>query len=116
MPLGPFGPYNDPGILVTGGDDSVARNESVTVGTTSTIVAQYRSTKDRKAIILRNNSTSSTAVITVNLGNSATASTGIVLRQYESISDSNETGYTCFQGTIAAICSEAGGTLVIMER
>jgi len=91
-----------------------ARNEAVTVGATSLEIAPNRL---RKVIILRNTSSSATAVITVNLGSwAAIANQGIVLRQYESFVDADDGGYQSWQGGITAISNEAGSTLSVMER
>jgi len=95
-----------------------ARNETITVGTSNTILSDVRNLQNlRKNILLRNTSTSATAVITLNLGyNQAVAGAGIVLKQNESFSDSSETGYEAYQGVITGICNEAGGKLAIYER
>jgi len=95
------------------------RNEIVAVGTTAVEVARARQTElmPRKTIVIRNNSAAATSIITINLGLSvAVANAGIVLRQYESFSDSTESGYQAFQGTITAICADANGSLSIFER
>lgn len=94
------------------------RNETVAVGTSSTLVATQRNRElPRKAIIIRNNSPNPADIITINFGATpAVANAGIVLRQYESISDSTETGYDCWQGTINAICATANGSLSVFER
>lgn len=93
-----------------------ARNDSLTVGASSTIVSDFRPNLDRKTIVIRNISDDATKIVTINFGVSATANKGIVLRQYESVSDSDETGYKCYQGTITAIGAVANCTLAIMER
>lgn len=95
-----------------------ARNDLVTIGTTSTIASFARQVDQmpRRAYTIRNTSTGG-QVITVNLGLSqAVANNGIVLNPNESFSDSSETGYECFQGTITAISDLADGKLSIMER
>lgn len=95
-----------------------ARNESVTVGTSSVIIAEQRvQPNKRKSITVRNISSDATMVITVNMGyQSAVANTGLVLKQYESFTDASDSGYDCFQDQISAICAVAGGTLAIFER
>jgi len=97
-----------------------ARNDNVTVGTSSTRIAEARqgsgSGQKRRVIVVRNISTAGQTV-TVSLGLSqASANNGIVLKQNESFTDSSEAGYDCFQGTINAISDAAGATLAIMER
>lgn len=95
-----------------------ARNDKVAVGVSSTIIAEARNEANpRKTILIRNTSDDPTKIITVALGlTQASAENGIVLKQNESFSDSSETGYVCFQGTITAICAVADGQLSIMER
>jgi len=102
-------------ITYTGGQEST-RNDKVTVGTSNTIVSASRNgANPRKAIILRN--THPTATITINFGyQQAESGTGMVLNPKESITDSSETGYECYQGVITAISTEANGTLAVYER
>lgn len=97
------------------------RNVSLTITNSSAEVASARQFADqpRKVIVIRNIADDPTKIITINLGaNPAVSNQGIVLRQYESFSDSSETGYTCFQGTITAISAVASATadLAIFER
>lgn len=97
------------------------RNESLTVSNTSVQVAQARQFQDqpRKVITIRNIADDPTKIITVNLGaNPAVANQGIVLRQYESFTDSQDGGYMPWQGTITAICAVASATadLAVFER
>jgi len=94
------------------------RNDSVAVTTSNTIVAYTRNgLLPRRVITLRNISTNAADTITVNFGNQQTTNnTGIVLRQYESVTDSSESGYECWQGTISAKCATANGTLSVFER
>lgn len=95
-----------------------ARNESVTVGVTSSIISEQRvQPNSRKVIVVRNISDDVTKIITVNMGyRSAENNTGIVLKQGESFTDATDAGYTCYQDQISAICAVAGGTLAIFER
>ena len=95
-----------------------ARNDKLAVGTSSVIIADARNLQNpRKAILVRNTSDDPTKIITISLGlTKATAETGIVLRQNESFSDSTESGYECFQGTISGICAVIDGQVSIMER
>lgn len=95
-----------------------SRNETVAVGTSSTVISEFRNEQNkRKVIVIRNISADPADIITINFGpQAAVANAGIVLRQYESTSDSSETGYECYQGTITAICATANGSLAIMER
>jgi len=95
------------------------RNEKVAVANTSKVIAEARnSLNKRKFILIRNTSTNANEVITCHMGqNVAQDNIGIVLRQYESFMDSNETGYECHQGVITGICAVAGpGQLSITER
>lgn len=98
------------------------RNESLTVTNTSISIADARQFQDqpRKVIVVRNIADDPTKIITVNLGaNPAVANKGIVLRQYESFSDSQDgASYLPWQGTITAICAVASATtdISIFER
>lgn len=94
------------------------RNDKVSVGLSNTLIAEPRNDiAPRKAILIRNTSPNATDIITINLGMStAQDGFGIVLQKGESFSDSTESGYECFQGTINAICETANGQLSIMER
>ena len=95
------------------------RNASVSVSTTSVTVADARQFQDqpRKVITIRNISAAATSIISISLGNTtASANTGIVLRQYESFTDAADGAYVPWQGTINAICADANGTLAIFER
>jgi len=94
------------------------RNEALAVGTSNVVVSRSKTDhpeQNRKVIILRNISTAAASVITINLGQSATANTGIVLKQYESFQDVSTEGYRSFQGQINAICADANGNLAILE-
>ena len=112
--MGIFTSYQDP-----------SRNETVAVGTSSVVISNARQTdlNKRKVISVRNMSPNAADIITVNLGNgAAVADNGIVLKQYESFTDSNDgdaendKGYLCWQGSVTAICATATGTVSIFER
>lgn len=96
------------------------RNETVNVGASSTVISRakyYQTQGARKVIIVRNISANAASIITVNLGaNAAVAEAGIVLRQYESFTDSTGDNYECYQGEITAICVDANGKVAIFER
>lgn len=96
----------------------VARNEKVAVAASSKIISDKRNEANpRKMILVRNISTDAADIITINLGaQQATAQTGIVLNKNEFFSDSTDSGYQCFQGTITAICATANGQVAILER
>jgi hypothetical protein len=95
-----------------------SRNEEVSVNTTSSIISARRNElQPRKVITIRNNSPNAADIITLNFGaNAAVAGNGIVLRQYESLTDSNDQGYLCWQDQITAVCATANGLLAIFER
>ena len=94
------------------------RNEQVDVIATSSIIAEARNELNaRKVISIRNTSTAEVDIITINLGfNEATSNNGIVLKMGESFTDTSETGYNAYQGSISAICATANGKLSIFER
>jgi hypothetical protein len=95
-----------------------SRNVSISVGTSSTIIADIRpSAIPRRDILVRNISSSAADIISVALGTTqAVANTGIVLRQNESFSFSSETGNPSPQCQFSAICATANGTVSIFER
>lgn len=94
------------------------RNEVLAVGTSSVKVSESRNdVNPRITILARNTSPNATDIIYINLGlSTATTGSGIVLRQYESYTDTTGEGYVAFQGVITAICATATGQLTIMER
>jgi hypothetical protein len=94
------------------------RNEQVTVGTSSILIAEQRvQPNKRKVFVVRNISADPLAIITVNMGYlSAVANTGIVLKQNESFTEATDAGYECYQDQISAVCTIAGGILAIFER
>jgi len=94
------------------------RNEVLAVGTSSVKLSESRnSVNPRTTILVRNTSPNAADTIYINLGlTTATTSSGIVLRQYESYTDTTGEGYTAFQGVITCICATATGQLTIMER
>lgn len=104
---GTYSPLQDP-----------TRNETVAVGLTSVTVCNARQgLAPRKVLVVRNISGAAADIITVNLGaKAAVANNGIVLRQFESFTDSSDIGYEAFQGSITAICATANGTLAVFER
>lgn len=102
-----------------GAEGDLARNESISVGTSNVVVSRSRTQEqkqERKVILCRNISPNATDTITINFGNTATANTGIVLKQYESFTEVTDSGYKAFQGQINAICATATGVLSIFER
>ena len=95
------------------------RNESIIVGTSSIIISPPRNTTpERKVIVVRNNSNDPLKIITIGFGNQGPAinGAGIILKQFESFTDSADGNYNTFQGQINAISAIAGATLAIMER
>jgi len=96
-----------------------ARNDSVAVGTSSVVLCLPRNQDNpRKVISVRNTSPNAADIIYINFGlTQATANTGIVLKQNEGFTDSQDgTAYYPFQGSITAICATANGTVSILER
>jgi len=96
-------------------NDSNTRNESVSVGVSSVILADAcpKSTKRTQFIIIN---TSTTAKITIVKSDTAAVSgAGIVLNPSGSFAESTDSGYKCYQGKMSAISDVAGGTLSIVE-
>lgn len=95
-----------------------SRNEIVPVGTSNTSVclASFME-KPRKVLTIRNTSPNATDIITVTMANTRSANNaGIVLRQFESFTDSTDSGYECWQGPVNAICATATGQISVFER
>lgn len=95
------------------------RNDKISVGLSAVVVSDARQNQEqpRKVIVVRNVSPDAADVITVAFGlTQAVANNGIVLRQYESFTESEESTFKPFQGTITAICATANGQLSVMER
>jgi len=97
------------------------RNESIIVTNASQTIcnAIVGTMPPRKVLTIRNIADDATKIITINIGNNpAVANVGIVLRQYESFTDSADGGYLPFQGTITAICAVASATatIAVFER
>jgi len=96
------------------------RNESVAVGTTAITVSDSRvgQPNTRRVLAVRNISPNAADIISVFLSSSGIATTnkGIVLQQYESFTDSMDSGYVPFQDKITAICATANGVLSVFER
>lgn len=95
------------------------RNEAVAVGTTSVNVCVPRVARGdrRKDLWVRNTSSAAADIITLAWGlKAAVSNNGIVLRQYEAIVFSQDSGPIIPQGRIQAICATANGQLSIMER
>lgn len=92
------------------------RNESITIGTTATIVSKSKENSLlRKSIIVINTSTSGQK-ITLAINTEAKDGAGIVLSPGGSWQDSEDDGYKPTQKLITAISNAAGGTLGIQER
>ena len=100
------------------GGQEPARNEQIAVGTSAVTLCYPRTTSTpRKNILVRNISPNAADIITLNVGiTPAVANAGIILRQYETWSDSSDVGYDCVQGTITAICATANGQVSLYER
>lgn len=96
-----------------------ARNEQVSVGVASSIISEARSElQPRQVIVLQNtSSTAGTDLIYLNLGSQGVATTTLfVLDVGDTFVDANDSGYSCHQDTISAICATANGKLSIIER
>jgi len=95
------------------------RNDNITIATSSTKVSDARNSDNPRVLItIRNISTVSTDVVTVNLGNNAAiANQGLVLKQYESFTDANDGAYECWQGSVTAISTTGtANNISIFER
>lgn len=106
-------------IGIAGGLQERTREDNVSIGTSSSIIAPPRTTTpERVSIVIRNVSSNVADVISLAFGDNkqAEANKGIVLKQNESFVDANSEGYKAFQGQISAICATANGSLAIFER
>jgi len=94
-------------------DGEQTRNELVAVTAASTTIClNVTGGGGRKSFLIRNLSTDATDIFTIVLGNQpAVAGAGIVLRQYESYGESNDSGFECWQGQIQIISAAAVGTV-----
>lgn len=88
------------------------RNQQLAVGATSVLLSTAR---NRSELIITNSSTGG-EIITIALGNEATANAGIVLTPYSVYYASASQGFNVWNGEIYAICSGAGGLVSVFER
>ena len=101
------------GRATTPEGDELVRNESVTVGTSSVVLATARK---RQEFAVINNSTAG-QIITICRGtNNATAGKGVPLGPGTMWIESNGEGYKCCQSVVTAISNAAAGTVCVMER
>lgn len=92
------------------------RNENVAVTTASSQVCIPRNNANKRIVLLIRNISGNGTRITLSLSNfPAVANVGIVLEDGESLTDTSDISYECWQGPIQAIGS-AAGTLTIFER
>jgi len=95
----------------------LTRNEQVNVISTSSVVADARGSNVKRIVYSVRNTSGDGSVITVKQGfGLAVASSGIVLKDGEGYTDSSESGYECYQGSVSAISTTSTGKLSIMER
>lgn len=87
-------------------------NETKTIGTTAVLLSTAR---QRKTYAFRNISAGG-QVITLSFNKTAVANNGITLNVNDVYMDSEQAGYTPFQGDISAIASAAGAVITISER
>jgi len=92
-------------------------NQSITVGTTATVISVERDNNNgkRASIIIINTSTGGETV-TIAIDNTAVAGAGIVLSPGGVWSDSRDGGYYPTQKFITVIGSGAGATIAVQER
>lgn len=92
------------------------REEEISVGETSQMIAIYRTAGQRKVLVVRNTSEDQT-VISIAFGDKqAQNGKGIILKQNESFTDASSEGYQAFNGAVNAIASSANGKISIFER
>lgn len=93
------------------------RNASVSVGTTSTVVAEERNplVNYRKFISVINTSTGG-QVISISWTDEAGAGQGIQLSPGGFYTESQDAGFTVTNSRISAISSAASGTVAVAER
>jgi len=96
----------------------LSRNELIAVGTSAVVIADSRAESvPRKALYVRNSSTGGQDVTVLpSNARSAVALYGIVLKPGESWVDSTSEGYKCWQGSVSAIASAAGGQVSVFEE
>jgi hypothetical protein len=99
--------------------EDFARNDSITVGTTSVQVSERRASPpdERKIFVYRNDSPNAADKITLSFGkNAAILSKGKILSQGQEYGEADSEGFKCWKGPLQAICATATGVLAIMER
>lgn len=102
--------------MLYGEFQEVTREEQLTIGTTSQVIATPRIATKRKTILIRNTS-STDKTISISFGSKkAENGKGIILKQNESFSDSTSEGYEAYNGQINAICDTSDGQIAIFER
>jgi hypothetical protein len=104
--------------MIAGALQERTRNDSLDVDNTSIVISPPRNTTPlRRVVVVRNISDDATKIISISFGNEgAIDNNGIVLRQYESFTDSQSGEYLPDQSQINAICAVAGGKIAVFER
>ena len=93
------------------------RNEQILVGTSSTSLCKAHTGQNyRRDLVIRNISTNAVSVISISLNALAQNNIGIVLKQNEAVTFSQDQGPIIFQGDVNAICADANGIITLMER
>jgi len=95
--------------------DEPVRQETISVGTSQVSIANRRPQQNRRAFYnIRNTGASN---VTISFGGGAAVITeGQILKPGESMTDSTDTGYLCYQDSLNAIGDAAGGSILIIER
>lgn len=97
-----------------------ARNEDVAVGLTAEeVCGNLEGTTNKRSVLsIRNTSPNDTDEIRVNFQPTGVATTtrGILLKRYESFTDTSDGGYECWQGKCTAICATATGRVTVFEK
>jgi len=91
------------------------RNASVSVGTSSVIVAPEVNAGQRRVLVLTNTSTGGQN-ISVSWGETAVSGRGIYLTPNSTWSESVDSGFIPSWKDVQAIANIAGGTLAVHER
>lgn len=93
-----------------------ARNSTQTIDATNEEIAVDIFPPSKRTSITISNISAGAQVITLSFGQYAVANQGIVLSPGDCWTESNDAGYTTWQGAIYAISDLAGGVLAIQER
>ena len=96
-------------------ENSLPRNSSATIDTTSLQITQKLVGQTRKSLVITNTSTSS-QIVTISEGQEAVFGNGIILYPQGTMVKSIDSGYIPSKSDYYAIADNAGATISIFEE